>query len=96
MEVACWAHVRRKVYEVHVATSSPAARDLLERMTALFKIEADIRGQTADERLAARIQHALPLLDELKVAMETVFARDHLLSQLRILPARQPRRPANL
>jgi transposase len=74
MEVACWAHVRRKVYEVHVATSSPAARDLLERMQALFKLEADIRGQTADERKTARTLHAVPLLDELKEAMESALA----------------------
>ena len=71
LEVACWAHVRRKLYEVHMATSSPAARDLLERMATLFKIEADIRGRAADERKAARIQNAIPLLSALKEAMET-------------------------
>jgi transposase len=70
-EVACWAHVRRKLYEVHIATASPAAKDLLERMAALFKLEADIRGQAADERKNARIQYAIPLLNALKEAMET-------------------------
>ena len=70
MEVACWAHVRRKVYEVHVATQSPAARDLLERMAVLFKLEADIRGQAPEERRAARTHYAVPLLSQLKEAME--------------------------
>ena len=82
MEVACWAHVRRKVYEVHVATSSPAARDLLERMAVLFKLEADIRGQTADERQTARAQYAIPLLGELKEAMEHAFAQGSKKSSL--------------
>ena len=30
--VACWAHARRKIYEVHDATGSPAAKELLERI----------------------------------------------------------------
>jgi transposase len=40
LEVACWAHARRKLYEVHVATKSPAAQELLERIGELFAIEA--------------------------------------------------------
>lgn len=75
IEVACWAHVRRKIYEVQVATQSPAAHDLLERMTALFAIEADIRGHSPAERLAARSEQAIPLLGELKTAMETAYSR---------------------
>jgi len=75
IEVACWAHVRRKIYEVHVATQSPAAHNLLERMAALFAIEAGIRGRTAAERLAARAEQAIPLLGDLKTAMETAFSR---------------------
>ena len=75
MEVACWAHVRRKIYEVHEATGSLAARDLLERMAALFRIEADIRGRSQEERRIARIEHALPLLNALKEAMEIALAR---------------------
>jgi len=74
-EVACWAHVRRKIYEVHEATDSPAAQDLLERMAALFKIEAGIRGRTSEERRAARTELSIPLLTELKAAMETALAR---------------------
>jgi len=43
IEVACWAHARRKLYEVHAATQSPAAKELLKRIGDLFAIEADIR-----------------------------------------------------
>jgi len=44
-EVACWAHARRKIYDVYVETGSPAAREALERIARLFGIEADIRGR---------------------------------------------------
>jgi hypothetical protein len=40
-------------------------------MAALFKLEADIRGQTAEERKNARVQYAIPLLNALKEAMES-------------------------
>ena len=45
-EVACWAHSRRKIYEVYAAEESPAAEQILERIGALFAIEASIKGKT--------------------------------------------------
>jgi transposase len=70
IEVACWAHARRKLYEVHAATKSPAAQELLERIGELFAIEADIRGKSPQERLAARIEKSLPLLAQIKLRFE--------------------------
>jgi len=49
-EAACWAHVRRKFFDVHAATASPIAREALDRIGALYKIESDIRGKPPDER----------------------------------------------
>ena len=43
VEVACWSHARRKLYDVHLATASPIAKELLERIAALFAIEQEIR-----------------------------------------------------
>jgi transposase len=43
-EVACWAHARRKIYDIHVETKSPAAAQALEMIARLFAIEADIKG----------------------------------------------------
>ena len=73
VEVACWAHARRKIYEVHAATASPAAHELLERIGVLFAIEADIRGKSPDERLKARIERAVPALDALKIVFEATL-----------------------
>ena len=49
-EVACWAHVRRKFYDLEQAHVSPLAREALERIAALYAIEDDIRGRPPDER----------------------------------------------
>jgi transposase len=74
-EVACWAHARRKIFEVHAATASPAAAALLEKIGGLFAIEAKIRGRPPEQRLAARAERAVPLLAELRTAFETALAR---------------------
>jgi hypothetical protein len=44
-EAACWAHARRKFYELHEATKSPLAGEALDRIRALYAIEERIRGR---------------------------------------------------
>ena len=61
----CWAHTRRKFYDVHVATNSPFAHEALQRIGALYAIEADIRGQTAEQRQQVRQQRSRPLVEAL-------------------------------
>ena len=75
VEVACWSHARRKLYDVHQATASPIAKDALERIAELFAIEKAIRGQPPDRRLAVRQERARPLLDELKRFLDTSLGR---------------------
>jgi hypothetical protein len=59
----CWAHTRRKFYDVHAATNSPLAHEALQRIGALYAIEADIRGQTAEQRKQVRQQRSRPLVE---------------------------------
>jgi transposase len=73
VEVACWAHARRKLYDVHHATQSPAAKELLERIGELFAIEEEIRGQSSQNRQAARAERAVPLLTKMKGRFEEVL-----------------------
>ena len=61
-EAACWAHVRRKFYDLHVAQASPLAEAALGRIGDLYAIEAEIRGRPPDERAAVRQARAGPLL----------------------------------
>lgn len=66
IEVACWSHVRRKIYDVHHATASPIALEAVERIAALFAIESSIRGRAPEQRAAVRKEYAEPLLRQLQ------------------------------
>ena len=81
-EVACWAHARRKIYDVHVATASPAAKEALERIAELFQIEADIRGRGPAERLAARQLETIPRLEALRTFLDGALAKISAKSSL--------------
>lgn len=58
----CWAHVRRRFYEVSIGGLAPIASEALRRIAGLYRIETEIRGQTPDKRCAIRRQksRALP------------------------------------
>jgi hypothetical protein len=56
-------HARRKFYDIHVATKSPLAAEALQRVAALYEIEADIRGQAADQRRLTRQRLSRPLVE---------------------------------
>ena len=75
IEVACWAHVRRKFYEVHAETASPIALETLQRIAALFAIESRINGSAPGRRLAVRTEHARPLIDQLRTFLDTSLTR---------------------
>lgn len=69
-EVACWAHARRRFYEAWVGTGSPGAKQVLDLMGELFAIEAENRGRSPEERLAARRQRSRPLIEKLKLFLD--------------------------
>ena len=46
----CWAHARRKFYDIYAAIQSPLAGEALRQIAALYEIEDEIRGQPAEER----------------------------------------------
>ena len=50
-EAACMAHVRRKFFDVFETSKSPLARTAMDKIAALYGIEAEIRGRPSDERL---------------------------------------------
>jgi hypothetical protein len=64
-EAACWAHVRRKFFEVHKAHNSPVAAEAIKRIGTLYAIEAIIRGKPPLERQLVREARAAPLLTSL-------------------------------
>lgn len=61
----CWAHARRRLFEMYVALKSPIAGEAVDRIDALYDIEREIRGLDPDMRLQERTLRAVPLLKEL-------------------------------
>ena len=59
----CWAHARRKLYDVAKASAAPIAREGLKQIAALYRIEAGIKGQSVDARLVARVERTKPKLE---------------------------------
>ncbi len=95
-EAACWAHARRKVYDLHAKKATPTTTEILRRIGELYAIEAQIRGQSADARQRIRQLQARPLLDELEVWLrnrlltlsaqsETTKAINYMLNQWQAL-----------
>jgi transposase len=74
-EVACWAHARRKFHDIHIAHASPTTSEAIERIAALYAIEAEIRGSTAEIRQATRQARSQPLLDELRTWLEATLGK---------------------
>ena len=75
VEVACWAHARRRFYELHRAHASPLAADALQRIGALYAVEADLRGRPADIRTTGHQARAGPLLDAFRAWLHTTLSR---------------------
>jgi transposase len=72
---ACWAHLRRKFYELHVAGISHVASETVERMAVLWAIEESIRGQSPDARRATRQEQSAPIVAELWPFWEKELSR---------------------
>ena len=72
---ACWAHARRKFYEVQQSTDSPIAAEALDRIGQLYAIEKAINGDNPQERLRVRNARSKPLVERLKPWLETQLAR---------------------
>jgi transposase len=74
-EAACWAHARRKLFELadvaakarkeKPTTISPIAFEAVRKFDAIFALERSINGLAPEERLAARHKDIAPLVNEL-------------------------------
>ncbi len=66
----CLAHARRKFDEIVKAGASVVANHAIQRIARLYKIEADARALTADQRLQVRQERSQPLWEELHVWLQ--------------------------
>jgi transposase len=72
-EAACWAHVRRKFYDLHQTQASPLAGEALRHIGTLYDIEREIRGKPPDTRRAERHARAVPTLETMRAWMEATL-----------------------
>ena len=71
----CWAHLRRKFFDIAKGGSAPIASEALERIAALYAIEKTLRGRSADARHAVRQEKSKPLVLALKTWLDEQLAR---------------------
>jgi transposase len=71
----CWAHLRRKFFDIAKGGSAPIASEALKRIAALYAIENTIRGSSADERRAVRLEKSKPLVLALKLFFDERLVR---------------------
>jgi transposase len=62
----CWAHVRRRFYDLAAAGPAPIASEALARIGHLYAIEKDLRGRSPHERRAVRQERTRPIVAELE------------------------------
>src|SRR5436305_904831 len=75
IEAACWAHARRKFFELAELKKAPIAVEAVKRIDALFAVERDINGSAAERRLAVRAERSRPLVAELETWLRAQRAR---------------------
>ena len=94
VEAACWAHARRKFFDVHAAQQSEIAKEALDRIGQLYAIEEAIKGQPPTERRRRRQARSVHLAEALKAWSETTLpklsGRSELAGAFRYMLARWP------
>jgi transposase len=66
IEAACWAHARRKFFDLARINKAPIAAEAVKRIDALFAIEREIYGMAPELRLRERDERSRPLVIELE------------------------------
>jgi transposase len=74
-EAACWAHGRRKFFELAEVIRAPLAVEAVRRIDAIFDIERSINGMPAEQRLAVRKARVAPLIAELETWMRAARSK---------------------
>ena len=75
IEAACWAHARRKFFDLARIRKAPIAVEAVKRIDALFTIEREIHGASPDQRLAVRQERSRSLITELKTWLRAQRAK---------------------
>ena len=69
----CWAHCRRRFYDIAQSGNAPLAEEALRQIAALYTIEEQVRGQSAEVRHRVRQAQSRSRVETLKA-----FFDEHL------------------
>jgi transposase len=75
IEALCWAHARRKFFDLARISKAPIAIEAVRRFDELFAVERDINGKPAHERQRVRQEHSRPLVIALEAWLREQRAR---------------------
>lgn len=64
-ELGCWAHARRKFFDLHQANASTVAYEVLQRIGGLYAVEAEGKHLSTEARQILRAEKSLPILQSL-------------------------------
>jgi len=56
----CWAHARRKLFELTINNVAPIAEEGIKQIKTFYRVEAQIKGMSAEQRLSVRQEKTLP------------------------------------
>lgn len=71
----CWAHARRKLYELTHNNVAPIAEEGLKQIAALYRIEAQARDTSTQERLAIRQKKSAAKINAFKAWLDQARGR---------------------
>ena len=74
-EAGCWAHGRRKLFDLAQLARAPLAAEAVRRIDAIFDVERTINGLPVEQRLAVRRDQVAPLVTELESWMRAARTR---------------------
>lgn len=73
-EAACWAHTRRKFYDIAAYNEKAnIAFAVIDKIAEIYQVEGKIRGMAADVRLRARQKESVKLVDELFAGFKKAY-----------------------
>lgn len=71
----CLAHLRRRFVDLHKSTRSTITARIIDLLGRIYRVEAEIRGTSAEHRLAVRQVKSKPLMAELKQLLDDTLER---------------------
>jgi len=74
-EVACWAHARRKFFDLARLNKAPIAIEAVSRIDVLFAIEREINRMPIGDRWRVRQERSRPLVEALGLWLREQYAR---------------------